>query len=167
MPKWCISKSFTISYAHRVFNQDLLDSGYEAKCRRLHGHDSEVIYKLYSSKLSNSMVLDYTLLKPDYFSKYNAVHAEHLDHKAIFSIHDPEIDIQDEVIKQFINNQGYYLDDSSLIVDFIPTAETLAQFLYNQFKIFINNLKSNHILYITDLEVCFNETKGSTCCYTE
>ena len=162
---WSISKEFSLSYAHRVFNQDLGDSGLVPKCRNLHGHDSKVIYEISSKELNNNMVLDYTLLKKEVFSKQGFIHAESLDHKTIISKQDPKyskfLELYD--LKTEDITQPVFMDKRIMVVSFVPTAETLAQFLHKEFELFLLSMN----VKFSSIAVYFNETEGSSCRYTE
>ncbi len=167
---WTISKQFKISYAHRVFNQDLGTSELIPKCRNLHGHDSTIIYELMGSILKNDILLDYTFLKPQVFRQYDILHAEDLDHKMILSTKDTlfdkflEInDLTKESLSLKKDDSSYFLNESLFIVNFVPTAETLSKFLYIEFEKLI--IKMN-LTNIANISVYFNETSGSTCKFT-
>jgi len=182
IPMWTISKRFKVSYAHRVFNQDLLDSGMTPKCVSLHGHDSTIVYRINASSLHNDMVLDYTLLKKKFFDQNGIFHAEELDHKLLLSTEDPKVkdillmtgvssDEADELIQKAKENEYYQFSRNGMRVilfPFVLTAENLSRFLYHQFLKLVNVLAEKYgIKNIDSVEVCFNETDDTEACYSE
>jgi 6-pyruvoyltetrahydropterin/6-carboxytetrahydropterin synthase len=185
---WKISKSFDLSYCHRLHNQ-AVDSGYSCdaknKCRQLHGHNGEVVINLSSKILDDKgMITDFSDMK--YFTK---TIKDNIDHKSILYIKDPMIPLlfngklidpklkkekerlgsetnnpnlvhQDVLIPYWFNIEtemkayvyngttpnlyygseeitGYSKDlldeyfNSFLFVDFIPTAENLAKWIFD------------------------------------
>tara|TARA_Y100001934_G_scaffold252967_1_gene317566 strand:- start:950 stop:1147 length:198 start_codon:yes stop_codon:yes gene_type:complete len=57
-----ISKSFQVTYSHRLHNQDVTEWACDAKnkCRQIHGHNGVVKIKLKSNEVNEQgMVLDF------------------------------------------------------------------------------------------------------------
>jgi len=168
---WQISKDFTISYAHRVFTQDLFTSGIVPKCRNIHGHDSHVSYIVESEQLTNNMVIDFMLLKPGMFKKLNVLHAEDLDHKLLISTKDPDFNkyktIYPELKEIEPKSTISYITSSLFVIDFVPTAETLARFFYTEFKKYMEIMHDQFGIQYNKVLVNFRETLGTNCLYTE
>ena len=154
MKIWTISKDFDVAIANKVFNQNLFKdkTQLKEKCKNLHGHNITVTYELTASGLQNDMVLDYTLLSPKVFHMFDVVHAEDLDHKLIISEYDPDYE-----------NLVKALNGEMFVVDFTPTAETMAEYLCNEFYKFLKKQDLVNIDHIFEIAVSFNETKNSLC----
>ena len=133
-----ITKEFDFDYGHRVWSQTLdgeLSCNSFCKCTHLHGHIGSIIVELSSCQLNKGMVLDFTELK--FFKKWID---DVLDHKFILDINDPEFTkitglYEESVLWNSDLNYGTIpstniIEDSFVIVDFIPTSEHLARFLY-------------------------------------
>ena len=151
---YTISKAFEFNYGHRVWNQEL-DSQFslssECKCRHLHGHSASIEVSLSGDQLDRGMVTDFNHLNwiKDWI-------ADNIDHKFIMDINDPMahtmFDMQngkvdDENIKLVRDKEetGYVFDtkfgavvkeyyDSMFFVDFSPTSESLAKWIFDFVK---------------------------------
>ena len=110
-----ILKTFDISCAHKL----LKDSAFTEKCTHVHGHNYKITLELYSNDLIDGMVLDYGIIKREFDDKIKNV----FDHKLIKHVDDATC-----------------LDESTVYVDFNPTAENLARYimmvLYVHFKMY-------------------------------
>ena len=106
-----IKKTFHLAYGHRLLN-------YKGKCENLHGHNGVVEVTLKAASLNQEkMVMDFTELG----GKVKLWLDENLDHKVILAKADPLAPILTE------QGQLCYLTDEN------PTAETLAELLFNRF----------------------------------
>ena len=109
---YSVTKLIHFCYGHR-----LLD--YEGKCRYLHGHNGRVEIELSSSHLDpGGMVEDFTKIKRAIQGWIDT----NLDHKMILSKKDPAL----PALKR--------LKEPLYIIDGNPTAERLAQLIYNVTK---------------------------------
>ncbi|CAA6812316.1 MAG: 6-carboxytetrahydropterin synthase (EC @ Queuosine biosynthesis QueD, PTPS-I [uncultured Campylobacterales bacterium] len=169
-----ISKSFDFCYGHRVWTQELnkdfsLDSC--SVCRHLHGHQGKVIVHLSSKSLVNGMVTDFAHL--NWFKKFLD---DNLDHRFIIDINDPLFGtllphFKDK--KNLLDVDGIYkipdftsldieshekeLYESYVIVDFVPTSESLSNWLLE-----IVQAKMSQIdIDVSKIE--FHETPKSKC----
>lgn len=155
MSKWEIAKQVDFCYGHRVWSQELIE-GYATDtclaCRHLHGHQGTVIVYLGGETLENGMITDFKHL--GWFKQFID---EVLDHKFIMDRNDPlfkhEVPVlyaEDdghfwgEWLQKF--PEGYYRIDPEayidlepalqekyegmVFVDFVPTSENLAKWLY-------------------------------------
>lgn len=149
---WEITKSFSFCYGHRVWTQKLNKDYCESKddsckCKYLHGHEALVKVALSNDKLKKGMVTDFKHL--GWLKNFLD---DNIDHKFIFDINDPLIEvvlqrrINLSALKPIIfnnNTVGYKLFDKFtdpivlelfdgiFFVDFTPTSENLARWLYN------------------------------------
>lgn len=153
--KWDISKDFHLEYGHSVWSQQLNKElcsrdDTQCACRHLHGHSGKVTIHLQSDNLERGMVTDFKHLgfMKDFID-------DNLDHKFIIDSHDPgfklkvgmdydglvlkNIKMNDVLIGQVIdiNNSGISLTseeiefyESFFIVDFLPTSENLAKYIF-------------------------------------
>lgn len=114
-----VTKEFTFDMGHRLPNHN-------GKCRNIHGHT----YKLQVTVEGNAegkvpgasdegMVIDFSDLK----KIVKGFIDEHLDHFYMSYGGDTEI-------VDFIKSQGYALT----VVDFVPTAENMVKWLWNDFE---------------------------------
>jgi len=127
--KFQITKIYRFEAGHRVWNQDLSKgrgarlSGEacppENKCRHLHGHSYTVEITIGSDTLDADMVMDFYHLK----SAVRELIDYRLDHSFIVDKNDPLFPRLEEMAKEF----GLKL----FVVDFVPTAERLAEFIFN------------------------------------
>ncbi len=136
-PQFSITKKFMFDFGHRVWPQ-VLDSDRSCnspcKCKHIHSHMGEVEIEIEAYLLNlEGMVIDFTELK--FFKKWID---DTLDHKFIIDLSDPHFnritgrefkDVKDEGrYWSFIG--GNEIDESFVIVDFIPTSENFSKFLY-------------------------------------
>jgi len=147
---WEISKDFTFSYGHRVHtrilgaDQILVGS---CECRHLHGHEGTVSVYMGADELDQTgQVTDIVNLR--WFDKFLK---DYIDHKFIIDENDPlyefiiqeqdfvEIEVPgtDWVVGKIVDMSGYDPGDadyeyfeSFFIVNFIPTAEMLAEWAW-------------------------------------
>jgi len=158
MYKYKISKSFDFCYGHRVYTQDV-DPDYagslECPCQRIHGHQGKITVEMSIDKLDQrGFVVDFKELS---FIKYFI--DNNLDHRFIVSVQDPGFQklvgidplytIKEDselVIPIHLHSNelmGYRFDidnphikmdmnhlNSFVIVDFNPTSEELAKWIY-------------------------------------
>ena len=127
-----ITKIYRFEAGHRVWNQDLskgrgseLSGGAcppENKCRHLHGHSYVLEITIGSDTLDADMVMDFYHLK----SAVKELIDYKLDHSFIIDRNDPLFPQMEKMAKEF----GLKL----FVVDFVPTAERLAEFIYNYLK---------------------------------
>jgi len=146
-----ISKSFDFCYGHRVFSQKCnakyaLSS--DNPCRKIHGHQGKVDVFMNSDSLDDrGFVIDFKELT---FMKHFI--DSRLDHRFIVSVKDPkfaklvgtdfdELKKSNRVTEVFLLNQevsmGYVItdpvdedEDSFFIVNFNPTSEELAKWIF-------------------------------------
>lgn len=158
MGTWDISKDFHLEYGHRVHNQqlkkDLCAVGdHQCACRHLHGHSGKVTIHLSGDTLERGMVTDFKHLgfMKDFIDN-------HLDHKFIIDKNDPgfesivsfdyhylldegmltNVDMDLYRVAQVIDTDRFMcmspedveLLQSFVIVDFLPTSENLAKYIY-------------------------------------
>jgi 6-pyruvoyltetrahydropterin/6-carboxytetrahydropterin synthase len=142
---WKIDKTFEFCYGHRVHSQKLDLPDYSintmCKCRHLHGHQGTVKLGLESSKLVDGMVTDFHNL--NWFKQWVDVV---LDHKFIIDRSDPLITtlipgftdtpFESETTFQHVNAEDCTpemaeLYESFVIVDFVPTSENLAKWIFD------------------------------------
>ena len=127
-----ITKVYRFEAGHRVWNQNLAEgrgaqlSGNacppENKCRHLHGHSYVVEITIGSNTLDADMVMDFYHLK----SAVKELIDYKLDHSFIVDRNDPLFPQLQKIAKEY----GLKL----FVVDFVPTAERLAEFIYNYLK---------------------------------
>lgn len=171
-----IEKSFDFDYAHRVWNQELLEEfscDKELKCRHLHGHHGVVTIHLEASELDGgSMVTDFKHL--NWFKEFLS---EKLDHKTIIDKEDPFIkDYFSEISNIDIENDkftfifpptetstslGREILGSFVFTDCIPTSENLSRILCK-----LVSKKMENFLNINKITVTFSETPQSKASYT-
>ncbi len=127
-----ITKVYRFEAGHRVWNQNLAEgrgselSGKacppENKCRHLHGHSYIVEITIGSDTLDADMVMDFYHLK----SAVKDLIDYKLDHSFIVDENDPLFPQLKKMAEEF----GLKL----FVVDFVPTAERLAEFIYNYLR---------------------------------
>ncbi len=124
--KYEITKKFKFEAGHRVWKQNLL-SGEGSKllgkeippnpCLNIHGHSYKVEVTVGSDKLNEQeMVIDFYHIK----AALKELIDNQLDHSFI-------IDKNDPLYPKFKENFGFL---KLFVVDFCPTAEALAKFIY-------------------------------------
>lgn len=186
---FAIQKEFHFCYGHRVWSQKLdgrfTERGaVETKCRHLHGHQAAVSVSLDAHELDNQMVTDFKHLGwlKDFFEDY-------VDHKFILDISDPLaskiLGVQLEAITGLVgpifrgegfrfepilvetNVAAWQLAPSQtdeylrgfLLVNFCPTSERLAEWVWN-----IVSTKMD-ALNVTPGQVIWSETPKSSAVY--
>jgi len=158
MYKYKISKSFDFCYGHRVYTQDVdpdYAGSFECPCQRIHGHQGKITVEMSIDKLDQrGFVVDFKELS---FIKYFI--DNNLDHRFIVSVQDPGFQklvgidplytIKEDselVIPIHLHSNelmGYRFDidnphikmdanhlNSFVVVDFNPTSEELAKWIY-------------------------------------
>jgi len=153
MYKHKLSKSFDYAYGHRVFSQDVVQKyslSPECPCHRIHGHQGTATIHMKTAELDpRGFVIDFKELS---FMKQFL--DGNIDHRFIVSKQDPEFErlvgipvdeidqhtypvylLGDEVemgsrIKMDTTKPLDTHLDSFLVVDFNPTSEELARWLY-------------------------------------
>ena len=151
-----IFKSFNIAYGHSVWKQTLnhkLATDCKLACRHLHGHNADVVIHVDADQLDHKgMVLDFKEL--GFVKKFLD---DVVDHKMILDIEDPALKLflqsfditNDDSYAHHLTyhddgnyytvNKSYYAELSlreqeiysgMIIVNFIPTAENLALWIY-------------------------------------
>lgn len=141
-----LNKSFDFCYGHRVYSQDVVEkySGSpECPCHRIHGHQGNVTIHMQTESLdSRGFVIDFKEL--NFVKKFIDTY---VDHRFVISTLDPNFaTIVGEELQQLQLENVYMLDDiivgqrvvnpnshteSFLIVDFNPTSEELAKWIYD------------------------------------
>jgi len=124
-----ISKSFDFCYGHRVWNQDLKQEyagQVGSKCKHLHGHQGRVVIFLKATNLSNGMVTDFNHL--NWLKQFID---EHIDHRFVIDQNDPIFGYVMCALNDENNEQlEKEYDDSFYAVDFVPTSENLAKWIF-------------------------------------
>lgn len=133
-----ISKAFEFCYGHRVWSQ-ILDEDYagtnKPKCRHLHGHEGKVVIHLEALELKDGMITDFNHL--NWLKQFID---DNIDHKFIIDRNDPLFllmtegfnetadvpDLRDDTLGAI---QEYI--ESFYIVDFVPTSENLAKWMFD------------------------------------
>jgi len=142
---WDISKTFEFCYGHRVWSQELdkdLALSNKPKCRHLHGHEAKVVVHLASDSLNQGMVTDF-----NHLNWLKVWIDENIDHKFIIDAHDPLFNAITGLSLDYAGFMGRgkkftslpvdasevdrELYNSFFIVNFVPTSENLAQWIYN------------------------------------
>ena len=149
-----ISKTFDYCYGHRVFSQNVVRKyslSPECPCQRIHGHQGNVTINMSTERLdARGFVIDFKELS---FMKQFL--NENIDHRFIVSKQDPEFERLVGISVNEIDQHTYpvyLLDqeeamglrikmdttkpldthlDSFFIVDFNPTSEELAEWIYH------------------------------------
>lgn len=171
---YTINKTFNIAYGHSVWAQSLnskLSIETNCACKYFHGHNADVTIFVETEELDyKGMVLDFKELT---FAK---VFLDTIvDHKMI-------IDINDPALPQFfplfthplesivhVKEGDYYLIrkhlykdlterekqiyEGLIIVDFIPTAENLAKWIFMYVKEFINDARISHQVTVKKVQM--------------
>lgn len=147
---WDISKTIEFCYGHRVWSQKLdkdLALTEHCKCRHLHGHEAKIVVHLQSDNLKNGMVTDF-----NHLNWLKELIDEIIDHKFIIDRSDPLFSMITHKpwshsiwypYKKDGLTFGYYLlpadiqpkewdyYESFFVVDFVPTSENLAKWMYD------------------------------------
>lgn len=181
---YIIDKSFEFDYGHRVWTQKLntefsLDC--VCACRHLHGHRGKITIFLASNILNEQgMVTDFKHL--NWFKKFLD---DNFDHKMILDKNDPGLhnimpdffDKKEHLEKDIwfcfkLNNkffEHHYFDEGGkeiyegmVFVDFVPTSENLAKYIFDIVSIKMATLSS---LNIKVSKVEFYETPKSRSVY--
>ena len=148
--KYEITKDFKFAAGHRVPTQSVnehLALTNVNKCRHLHGHEYKVAVTIGSDILNVGVVTDF-----NHLNKLKEYIDKTFDHRFILWVDDPLYDImighmlpntQDEIRLKLRTVQDVYivkaqlegaiqeLIESFVIVDFIPTAESIAEHISN------------------------------------
>lgn len=125
---YSVSKTFSFCYGHRLL-------GDPGKCSRLHGHSAKVTITIAEENLDQAgMVCHFNTLK----EKIGSWIDSSLDHKMILNKDDPLAKVLKAAGEEFVE------------VEFNPTAENLARFIYEY-------AKGKH-LSVTEVEVWESET---------
>ena len=150
---WSIDKTFEFCYGHRVHSQVLDKPEYSVntmcKCRHLHGHQGTVKLGLEGTKLDNGMVTDFHNL--NWLKQWID---DVFDHKFIIDRNDPLFEsfffkdfsreVFDEMDDEMAQDGFLQIDadgsenpaitelfESFVVVDFVPTSENLAKFIFD------------------------------------
>lgn len=150
---WNIDKTFEFCYGHRVHSQVLDQPEYSintmCKCRHLHGHQGTVKLGLRGAQLENGMVTDFHNL--NWLKQWID---DVFDHKFIIDRNDPlfesffvkgmpqwvydgiDMELADDGFVQLqasdVENPAMAeMFESLVIVDFVPTSENLAKFIFD------------------------------------
>lgn len=108
-PVYRVTTEIEFAYGHR-----LLD--YNGKCAHPHGHNARVEIELEATSLDRAdMLVDFTVLKHTLRDWVD----EHIDHKMVLRHDDPLV----PVLRK--------LEEPVFVMDRNPTAESLAQLLYD------------------------------------
>jgi 6-pyruvoyltetrahydropterin/6-carboxytetrahydropterin synthase len=160
--KYEITKVYRFEAGHRVWNQNLSNgrgsqlSGnacpVENKCRHIHGHSYIVEITIGSDTLDADMVMDFYHLK----SAVKELIDHRLDHSFIIDKNDP---LYPE-IKALSGQFGLKLFE----VDFVPTAERLAEFIFKYLK---NKFEEAAVKDVNVVKVAVWETATSKAEYSE
>jgi len=150
---YTIGKSFDFCYGHRVYSQSVnikysIDDA--NPCRRIHGHQGNVSIVIESERLdTRGFVIDFKELT--FIKKFIN---DNLDHRFILSYDDPRfeqlactdvesvkkecspITLIDDIIMGWRNHRIEL--DSFVFVNFNPTSEALAEWIYNGVQKAIN-----------------------------
>lgn len=123
-------------------------SGYDGKCRNIHGHRWRIIVEIQGISLINdgserAMLIDFGKLKKELKEE-----TEFFDHALIYE----SDSLQKETIDA-LNSEGMRL----ICVDYRPTAENIAEYFYRKLKSKGFNIK----------EVTVYETPDNCAVYTE
>ena len=105
-----VARELHFSYGHRLLE-------YEGKCSHLHGHNGTVLLTLAAEALdARGMVADFQVIR----ARLGAWIDVELDHRMILRRDDPALPVLLE------------LGEPVVVVDFNPTAENLARFLFEK-----------------------------------
>lgn len=130
---YSIRKEFIVETAH------ILDGSYSKECQRFHGHSAKIVVALRSNVLdANGMIIDFKKLKEWFQPIYKS-----LDHRCIIS-RNTLFDIFGSKIP---------VDKGFFPVDFNPTAENLAKWIYDEMNTMLQKYKLQLPLYDTRQKV--------------
>ena len=144
---WSIDKSFDVCYGHRVWTQSLSPSESEnlpSACRHLHGHEARVVVHLAGDADEGGMVTD--LRNLEWLKRWLG---DNIDHKFLIDKQDPMLALlapgralvdvkvpQTDIVAgcRFdiadLDGPGRELIESFFVVDFVPTAERLSEWIF-------------------------------------
>jgi len=174
---YAISKKFDFCYGHRVYTQDcnvkyaLEDSN---PCKRIHGHQGTVSAIIESDQLDyRGFVIDFKELS--FIKKFIN---DNLDHRFILSFEDPGFENLTQLPVNVIKSEAYPVElldniimgwrhteveqDSFVFVDFNPTSENLARWIFKG----IEDVIAKSPFKCNVKEVCWSETPKTHAIYT-
>ena len=123
-------------------------SGYEGKCKNIHGHRWRVVAEIFSDKLVDSGQERGMLVDFSQFKKVLKEEADMLDHALIIE----KGSLSDELYNMLCTNQFRIIS-----LEFRPTAENLSEYFYRQLSGKGCRVK----------EVCVYETPNNCAAYSE
>lgn len=129
---WEIDKAIDFCYGHRVWSQQLnsdLAGDMPCQCRHLHGHQGRVKVFLSAPALERGMVTDFNHL--NWLKKFID---ENIDHKFIIDKNDPMFESMTKLGLEFGQADEQAVQEyqgSFFVVDFVPTSENLAKFIFD------------------------------------
>lgn len=123
-------------------------SGYEGKCRNIHGHRWRIVAEIYSEKLVESGQERGMLVDFGQFKQIVKREADDLDHAFII-----EKDSLPEDLYKMLTGYGFRV----ISVDFRPTAENFSEYFYRRL--------ADRGLRVK--EVCVYETPNNCATYSE
>lgn len=123
-------------------------SGYEGKCRNIHGHRWRIVAEIYSDKLVDSGQERGMLVDFSHFKHVLKREADELDHALIIE----KNSLPEELYNMLCSN-GFRV----ISLDFRPTAENLSEYFYRRLS--ANGFKVK--------EVCVYETPNNCAAYSE
>lgn len=174
-----ISKKFSFSYGHRVYNQELdsnLSCNGLCKCRHLHGHNG-VVSVVIESKNYKDVVLDFNNLK-----LFEKVLDEIFDHKFVVGLKDPylktlltnyNINYENRDDLTLISSGPFYTlkapqneyEESFVFMEKCPTSENICEEIYKVFYNLYKPLIETNQIKLSS--VTFSETEKTNCVYTK
>jgi len=161
-----ISKSFDFCYGHRVYSQNVntkyaIDD--DNPCRRIHGHQGNITIEMEAFSLDErGFVIDFKELT--FVKKFIN---DNLDHRFILSFEDPKFHhLTNGHSPEDIQKMAYPIElldgvimghrapeieqDSFVFVDFNPTSEKLAEWIFNGVDCVLNKSPFNcHVKTVT------------------
>ncbi len=141
--KTLITRQTSFHMGHRVPN-------HKSKCRNLHGHTYTVIIGVEGNinteegKSEEGMVIDFGDLKELLQKEVYDL----LDHG--FMVYD-----KDPLFEIFVENREFFASFKNIVVDFIPTAENIAKWVYEILSPKIND-ETKKLKYVTLWETQFS-----------